>query len=295
MALDQTESAKGTPPCFLEQARLAAGRGGFQEALALLERAASPTESNRGEALRLRGLVRLRLGQVKEAVEDLEGATAALGDHAPCLREFGVARLRLGVFDGALEALQRCLRLDPDDAQAHAATAGALLRLGRAGEALKSISSAISLEPHDAGHLHNRAVISTTLGRHREATHDYEQVLSREPQSAGTMNNLAWLLAVAPDPALRDGPRAVDLARRAVARGRTGAWLDTLAAAQAACGDFELAIRTEREALELSSPPNAAFKERLDLYRQGRCWTLTKSFDRQRVKLPAVHDPQGAS
>lgn len=235
----------------------------------LLERAVADGE-HLGETLRLRGLVLLRLGQLDEAGDDLEAAAVELGDHAPCHRELGVTRLRQGRYREAVESLDRCLWLEMDDALAHAVRAGALLRLGRTQEALESISAAIALEPDDAGHLHNRAVVLTALHRHREAVQDYEHVLWLDPNSAGTMNNLAWLLATTPDPTLRDGPRALDLARRAVALDPTGAWLDTLAAAQAESGDFDAAILTEAKALEQSVLPNPAFQKRLRLYRQGK-------------------------
>jgi serine/threonine-protein kinase len=269
MSSKPQDAGQAGPPGLLEQARLAAGAGRLREALELLERAPS-TASRQGEALRLRGLVRLRLGELSGAVADLEAAAAGLGDHAACHLELGVARLRLGRFSGALASLQHCLRLEPDNAAASAARAGALLRLGRAHEALASISAAVSLEPDGAAHLHNRAVVLTELGRIGEAVRDYEQALALDPGSAGTLNNLAWLLATAPDPALRDGPRALDLAQRAVGQCRISAWLDTLAAAQAECGDLEAAVRTEREALERSDPPNPAFQARIYLYRRKK-------------------------
>jgi hypothetical protein len=65
------------------------------------------------------------------------------------------------------------------------------------------------------------------------------------------------------------GPRALTYAREALASRRQPAWLDTLAAAHAECGDFGRAIAAEEEALRLSDPPNERFRRRLGGYRLG--------------------------
>jgi hypothetical protein len=63
-------------------------------------------------------------------------------------------------------------------------------------------------------------------------------------------NDIAFVLATAADPELRDVPRAVSLAEQAAARlGDDAAVLDTLAAAYAADGRMEAAVATARRAL----------------------------------------------
>jgi membrane associated rhomboid family serine protease len=68
------------------------------------------------------------------------------------------------------------------------------------------------------------------------------------------LNGLAWLMATAPDAALRDGARAVELAMRACAATR---WLDpgvidTLAAAYAETDQWQKAEATEKLALDVT-------------------------------------------
>lgn len=67
-------------------------------------------------------------------------------------------------------------------------------------------------------------------------------------------NNFAWLLATSPDESLRDPVRALRLARRAIELSpeRNAYYLGTLAAAQAANGDFGVALESIRAARELS-------------------------------------------
>ena len=181
----------------------------------------------------------------------------------------GLEMWQAGRFDEAQEAFGRCLSLDPGYAPAYSARAGLNHWLGRNRQALRDISQALALRPDHPGDLHNRAVVLASLGRQAEAILEYESVLRLQPSSAGTLNNLAWLLATAIDPALRDCRRAIDCARKSVDAVRSAAWLDTLAAAYAECGEFDLAVEIEAEAYALSQPPNPAFEKRLELYRRG--------------------------
>ncbi len=178
-----------------------------------------------------------------------------------------------GHLEEALVCLTRCLEADPALAAAYSLRAGVNHRLGRHAEALEDITRALELRPGHLGDRHNRGVVLTALGREAEAIRDYEAVLAQDPTSAGTMNNLAWLLATARDPALRNGPRALELAQRAVAANRSAAWLDTLATAAAECGDFDRAVALEEEAYHRSSPPNPAFARRLGYFRRGLRYT----------------------
>ena len=72
------------------------------------------------------------------------------------------------------------------------------------------------------------------------------------------MNQLAWALATCPEPSIRDGAKAVELAQRAVdlSDGREPAVLDTLAAAYAEAGRFPLAVETAERARKLAAAQN---------------------------------------
>ena len=91
-------------------------------------------------------------------------------------------------------------------------------------------------------------------------------------------NALAYVLATASDPTLRDAERALDLSRGVVeeADRRHPGHLDTLATAHAARGDFERAAAVQREALALvegqAIPPEMleAFEHALRSYEQGK-------------------------
>jgi tetratricopeptide (TPR) repeat protein len=85
-----------------------------------------------------------------------------------------------------------------------------------------------------------------------------------------TLNDLAWRLAISPDAQMDDSQIAMRFADKAVAlTARTNAsYIDTLAAAYAAAGDFAKAVTVQQEAVALLKNANmkSDFESRLRLY-----------------------------
>ena len=85
----------------------------------------------------------------------------------------------------------------------------------------------------------NRGYEYDNKGEHDRAIADFDQAIQLKPDDAAAYNSLARLLATTPDARLRDGPRAVRLAEKAVSL-RDDAWnRDTLAVAYAEAGRFD--------------------------------------------------------
>ena len=121
--------------------------------------------------------------------------------------------------------------------------------------------------------LDQKGTLAGVEGAYRLAAEQY-----RKNAAGGDLrklNALAWFLATCPDSAVRDGPGAVDLAKQIVATSnrKEENYLDTLAAAYAAAGQFAEAVRIEKEALAL--PGDAPwqntneFGSHLRLYESG--------------------------
>jgi Flp pilus assembly protein TadD len=86
-----------------------------------------------------------------------------------------------------------------------------------------------------------------------------QKVHAVTPDDAILNNYLAWLLAICPDPKLRDGRRAVELARKAVAaRPSEWAFLRTIGLAHHVAGDDSAAVKALTRSLELRSDGDAA-------------------------------------
>ncbi len=103
----------------------------------------------------------------------------------------------------------------------------------------------------------NNSVALTNLGNLMPAATaipHYESALLLDPESPLPLNNLAWILATVPDPALRNGPRAIELAEKAVriSAATDPIYLRTLAATLAECGQFPEASKAAERALPLA-------------------------------------------
>ena len=114
-------------------------------------------------------------------------------------------------------------------------------------------------------------------GRLAETVRHYREAVRIRPEFLTAANNLAWLLATTRDASLRDPALAVSLAERAAAQSAAPdpSVLDTLAAAYAAAGRYDEAVRVAEQALrqaETAGPPALAgqIRARLALYRAGR-------------------------
>jgi Flp pilus assembly protein TadD len=87
-----------------------------------------------------------------------------------------------------------------------------------------------------------------------EALAVFRQAAEIAPGNPRFLNDLAWLLATGPVAALRDGPRALELARQAseLTGGKNPFFLHTLAAAWAETGRFDEAARCAQAAVALA-------------------------------------------
>ena len=81
------------------------------------------------------------------------------------------------------------------------------------------------------------------LDRQCEAVEPFRKALELDPKNPDINNELAWFLATSPEPRLRDGALAVQLAKKAVAaRPKSGNYRNTLGAAHFCNGDDKAAV-----------------------------------------------------
>jgi predicted DNA-binding WGR domain protein/tetratricopeptide (TPR) repeat protein len=156
-----------------------------------------------------------------------------------------------------------------------------LLDRGKYAQALTEINRAIELYPDSADYIGTRGWIHEQLGKYALAKADFEQAfrLGEGGDSASdSANNLAWILATAPAPEMRDAARALELALRAckASRWKDPGHLGTLAAAYANNGQFEEAISWQEKAIarEYFRQEKAELRAALKLYRAGQPYRL---------------------
>jgi tetratricopeptide (TPR) repeat protein len=216
------------------------------------------------------------LGRLDEAIVRYREAAAA--DTAAAIHvNLALALVRRGDIDEAMSAAQEGVRLAPDNATAHYAFGLALSRRGDLSDAVREHGEAIRLSPAFVEAHRERSLLLVALGSPREAIAALRDGLRAEPGHAEMSNALAWLLATAADPFLRNGVEAVGLAEHVV--GITGRRdpeaLDTLGAAYAEVGRFADATRAAAEAAALARSAGnetraAIFEARQREYEQAR-------------------------
>lgn len=149
-------------------------------------------------------------------------------------------------------------------------------------EAVEYFSRAIKAEPKRSWAYNLRGVALQEEGRYDEALRDYSTAVRLNPRDAAAHNNRAWILATCPDDQQRDGQSAVASAMQAckLTNYKHAIYIDTLAAAYAAAGDFKSAYSWQAKAIK-QMPQDEDFqreaRERLELYASGASFEPTTS------------------
>jgi tetratricopeptide (TPR) repeat protein len=175
--------------------------------------------------------------------------------------------------EAALADFTQFLRLQPKTVLALRARGHNYTCMGRYEEALIDLDKAQRLEPANAEVYYDRGRAYQIQGSYQAALADFQKALALAPDEAGFHNQLAWLLAACPAPGIRNGRRAVELARRGceLSQWQEGNLLDTLACAHAECGQFDEAMKFATQALErASAETKEIIRGHVELFRQRR-------------------------
>jgi len=227
----------------------------------------------------------LREGQTDDAILSFQRVLAIKPDNTDGLGNLGNALLQKGQTDEAMVYFQRALAIQPDDFAAEYNLGTALLQKGRVDEAVMHLKRALAIRPDLAAACNNLGTALVQEGRIDEAIVQFQKALAIQPgfvEAQGGLAHIAWVLATSPNPAVRSGTKAVELARQTdrLSNGRNPVMETTLAAAYAEAGRFPEAVTTAQRALQLANSQNnaaliAALKAQLKLYQAGSSFHQT--------------------
>src|SRR5881227_2736982 len=233
------------------------------------------------------GIVLFEKGQLDDAIVHYRTTLQMQPNFWDADYNLGTALLGKGHVDEAIFYCDKAVRMQPNDPDAQVALANALLQKKRIDDAIAHYQKAVAIRPDyflaryglghalleggkfDAAIEHSRAalliqpnnadchtILAIALdeeGQSVEAVKHYEKALQISPQSVSALNNLAWLLATSSNASLRNGARAIQLARQAdqLSGGTNALVLRSLAGAYAEAGQFGKAIESAQTAMQL--------------------------------------------
>jgi tetratricopeptide (TPR) repeat protein len=223
---------------------------------------------------RRRGRAYLDAGDYEDAVRELERAVEAV-PRPEIHDDLGLALQGLGRYAEAAERHRAALELRPDHPASLVRLGTALDGAGRLDEAIAAAARALELRPGLLPASLNLGTWLARAGRRAEAAAAFRRGLEHAPDDPRLAARLAWILATAPEDAVRDGAEAVRLAEGVRERlgERVPEALDVLAAAYAEAGRFDEAVATARRARELADGQLArAIGGRIALYTSGEAY-----------------------
>ncbi len=225
-----------------------------------------------------RGIVYSHKGEYKQAIGDYSKAIELNPSYADVCYNRGVVYRLKGAYDLAIRDLNRAIELDPSHAKAYY-NRGLTYRIkGECDLSIRDFNRAIELDPSHAQAYYNRGNTYLAKGEYKRAIHDLNRAIELNPgHAAKAYNDLAWILAKHEDSRVRDGTRAVQLAKKAceLTGYRAATTLDTLAAAYAEVGEFDKAVKTAERAFLLARDSGKDkltkdIRSRLELYKAKR-------------------------
>jgi tetratricopeptide (TPR) repeat protein len=237
--IDELESLKQGELVHVMRARMAYRFGRFQEAAALFAKALEANPSSVSAELGL-GVALAQIGDRAGAIAHLRRALELEPDN-PTAR-FNLASLLVEDDpEVALSELEALARQAPEDFDVRLLLAQLLERRGNLAAALSHYQTIVAAMPGNEPARVGEANVLIALGDYPEALRRLDEANQLMPQSGLVARSLARFLAAVPDPTLRDGERALELAQRVFAARPNQGHAETLALALGELGQCQAA------------------------------------------------------
>ena len=277
---------------LLQRARLLAVEEKYPEAIADVDRALQ-LESGNPAALVLRARIRQQAGESAKALDDVEAVLSDDPDNTVALELRGLIAAEQDDYPSAIRDFRRLVARNGDDAVVVSQLGMLYLAARQPREAIRRFTRALEIDAEHFASLRGRSDAEISIGDHAAAIADLHKAHALKPDDTGVLNNLAWLLATSPDDAIRDGTRAIELARKAceLTEWKEAHIISTLAAGYAETGDFAKAREFSQKAVDATADADDVKKQlegELASYAAEKPWR-----ERQEMEEAKLDEPGG--
>jgi tetratricopeptide (TPR) repeat protein len=261
-----------SPQVFWELGQQAGARGDWPQAVKQFRRAVELAPDNAAMRVSLAQTL-TRMGDGRAALAELQAAVRVDPTFARAYFVMGTLLERGGRGQDAIDRYEAAVTHEPTWREAHLRLADALRRTGRLEASLSSYQRVLELDADSEEARFGEAMALVRLSRHVEAVERLRVAMSRHPDQPAFPQALARLLAASPDPQVRDGQRALDVARALAEEHKTTSVAETMAMALAEVGRFAEAAEWQRLAMSVAMDaghPGAAQQMAANLARYQR-------------------------
>lgn len=237
----------------------------YDKAFDLLSKvlALNPEPKDRATALGGQALIHVQRGQWDQAVQIATEAIGISAKEETFYQLRGKAWQEKGEKEKAVADYSEVLRLTPSDSKVQCERGRLYKMLGKPDLAEKDFTAVVERSPKSLEGWTLRALLYLNEGRWIECLRDGDRMLELKPDMSEALSMQALVLAMAPDPTIRDGKRAVAKGTRACELTQWQDWqnMSHLASAHAESGEFQAADKVLQRALALADLPESAVNQ----------------------------------
>lgn len=251
---------------FSDEGQTAQAMAAFEQSLAI--------NPNFPPAYQNMGIAAMKAGDLERARASLQKAIELDPGLAAAYVNLGQAWYQAGDRESAMANVQQAIQIDPLLYQAHQLAGRLLMEEGQYAAAVESFQRALETSLGEPAVRADLGMAQIAAGNAATGLQELEVAAQAAPHRLDFANNLAWSLATCHDSSVRDPARALAVATEVceATQQQVPEFLDTLAAAQAANGDFAAAVATMDRVLEIATgnipaSSEADLKKRRELYR----------------------------
>jgi len=227
-----------------------------------------------------RGLAFVGKGDFGMAIKDFSQAIQLNSTNYSYYLGRGFAYYGASHYEEAIHDYNIAALLNKESAEAYYDRGLAYFHKGDYDRAILDYTIAIQLDSGNSLVYHDRGYTYYCRQEWGKAICDYERAIQLDAKNGLAYNDYAWLLATCPNPAFRNGKKAIDLSLKASDITGWKLWvsIDTLAAAYAEAGDFTKAVKYQTQVTGMNGMSETDYtnsNHRLDLYLQQKPYQET--------------------